>query len=277
MTPPRALLIGATAADPANVVIIWNAIRRWFNEHGLPMDYALYSTYDALCSALLTGAVDIAWNAPMAHAQALMVSDGACRTLAMRDTDQDVASVIIARTSSGITEIEDLRGRVVAVGVPTSAELRLIPGQQLRALGFDLETDCAHADIEPRPASNGVRWIDDFLIFDAVKDGRADAGIIFETWLPHLMRKRGLDPDEITVVWRSEPFCHCAFTARPDLPETDADRFVSLLVAMDPAETSVAEMMRLEHLTRWVPAQDEGWTSLMGAIRQAGLQGATFN
>lgn len=277
MTPPRSLLIGATAADPANVVVIWNAIRRWFNEHGLPMDYALYSTYDALCAALLDGAVDIAWNAPMAHAQALLVSNGACRTLAMRDSDENVASVIIARTSSGITEVDDLRGRVVAVGVPTSAELRLIPAQQLRARGFDLERDCQHADIEPRPASNGVRWIDDFLIFDAVKDGRADAGIMFETWLPHLIRKRGLDPDEITVVWRSEPFCHCAFTARADLPGPVADRFVELLLAMDPADAAVAEMMRLEHLSRWVPAQQEGWSSLMDAIRTADLQGRTFN
>ncbi|MFN0028726.1 MAG: phosphate/phosphite/phosphonate ABC transporter substrate-binding protein [Acidimicrobiales bacterium] len=277
MPTRKSLLIGATAADPANAVIIWNALRRWFGDHGLAVDYALYSTYDALGAALLDGAVDIAWNAPMAHAQSLMVSGGACHTLAMRDTDQDVTTVIIALTSSGIETVEDLRGRVLGVGVPTSAELRLIPAQQLRAAGFDLERDCRHADIDPRPASNGVRWIDDFLIFDAVKDGRADAGLIFETWLPHLIRKRGLDPEDITVVWRSEPFCHCAFTAGPALDQAVATRFVDLLVSMDPAEPGVAEMMRLEHLTRWVPAQDGGWSCLIDAVAHAGLQGATFN
>lgn len=277
MDDSRPLLIGATAADPVNVVVIWNAIRRWFNEHGMAVEYALYSTYDALDRALLAGAVDVAWNAPMAHAQSLLVSGGACRTLAMRDTDQDVASVIVALRSSDIAELDDLRGRTVAVGVPTSTELRLIPAHQLREQGFDLETDCGHAPLEPRAASNGVRWIDDFLIFDAVKDGRADAGVIFEPWLAHLLRKRGLTEDDITVVWRSRPFCHCAFTGRPGLPEDTATRFVELLTAMDPADPGVAEMMRLEHLTRWLPAADAGWNGLIDAIRDANLEGSTFN
>jgi phosphonate transport system substrate-binding protein len=273
----RPLLIGATAADPANVVTIWNALRRWFAAQGMPVEYALFSTYDALCAALLNGHVDVAWNAPMAHAQSLLASGGACRTLAMRDTDQDVASVIIALRESGITKVDDLRGRTIAVGVPTSTELRLIPAHQLRAEGFDLDDDCRHAAIEPRAYSNGVRWIDDFLIFDAVKDGRADAGIIFEPLLAHLIRKRGLPPEDVTVVWRSEPFCHCAFTARPDLAEADAARFVDLLTRMNPADTSITEMMRLEHVSRWLPADAQGWSGLMDAIRGADLEGTTFN
>ena len=243
----------------------------------MEMDYALFSTYDALCGALLDGVVDVAWNAPMAHAQSLLVSGGGCRTLAMRDTDQNVASVIISLRSSNISALADLRGRTVAVGLPTSTELRLLPAHELRRQGFDLETDCRHADIEPRPYSNGVAWIDDFLIFDAVNDGRADAGIIFEPWLAHLTRKRGLTPGDITVVWRSEPFCHCAFTARPGLDAEVGDRFVNILLGMDPADPQIAEMMRLEHLTRWVAADEGGWQAVMGAIEDADLVGATFN
>src|SRR6516162_10035552 len=113
-------------------------MRYWFNEHGLPIEYALFSTYDALCRGLLDGTVDIAWNAPMAHAQSVICSDGACRTLAMRDTDDHVTTMLIALTSSDITTLDDVRGRTVAVGVPSSSELRLIPGHQLRAQGFDL-------------------------------------------------------------------------------------------------------------------------------------------
>jgi phosphonate transport system substrate-binding protein len=273
----RALLVGATAADPRNVVVIWNAMRRWFTDRGMPFEYALFSTYDALCGALLDGLVDVAWNAPMAHVQSLMVSGGACRTLAMRDTDEDVASVIVALASSGITEIDDLRGRTVAVGSPNSTELRLLPGHQLRAVGFDLERDCVHAAIEPRPASNGVRWIDDFLIFDAVKDGRADAGVIFEPMLSHLINRRGLASEDVIVLWRSQPFCHCAFTARPGLPDDIADHFVELLTAMDPDDPAVTEAMRLEHVGRWLRATDRGWSDVIEAVRAGGLQGATFN
>jgi ABC-type phosphate/phosphonate transport system substrate-binding protein len=273
----RRLTVGATAADPYNVVTIWNAIRKWFGSHGLPMEYALYSSYDALCEALLRGEVDIAWNAPMAHAQSVLASAGSCRTLAMRDTDQDLTTVIIARAKCGIERPEDLRGRRLALGVPTSTELRLIPVHGLRDAGIDLEADCILVDLEPREYPGGGRWIDDFIIFDAVLNGVADAGAIFQPWLKILLGNAGERADEVKVVWQSEPFCHCAFTGRPGLPVELGDAFVKVLLSMDPADPEVANMMRLEHLERWVTADEGGWQPVMEAITAAGLQGVTFN
>ena len=273
----RPLLVGATAADPGNVVTIWNAIRDWLNENGLPVEYALFSSYDALCGALLRGEVDIAWNAPMAHAQTLLASGGTCRTLAMRDTDRDVATVIIARTDSGIDTLADLRGRRIALGLPTSTELRLLPVHHLRQAGIDLERDCELVHLEPRRYPGGQRWVDDFMIFDAVLNGAADAGTIFEPWLEPLLASADDRRTELKVLWRSAPFCHCAFTGRPGLPANVADRFVRLLLSMDAAEPRVAEMMRLEHLKRWVPADEQGWSDILDAIVSAGVEGVTFN
>jgi ABC-type phosphate/phosphonate transport system substrate-binding protein len=273
----RSLLIGATAANPEAVVTIWNTIRQWFIAHDLPMEYALYSSYDALCGALLRGDVDIAWNAPMAHAQSLLVSGGACQTLAMRDSDEDVATVIVARRDTGIDSFEDLRGRRVAVGIETSTELRLIPLHQLRQVGLDLQTECDLVDLEPREYPGGGRWVDDSLILSAVLDGTAEAGTIFEPRLARLLDRAGLRAGEVKVVWRSAPFCHCAFTARPGLPASVRDRFVELLLSMDAADARIAEMMRLEHLQRWVRADERGWQSAMAAITEAGLEGVTFN
>ena len=53
----RMITVAATAADPRNAITFWNAMRRWFTEHGFPIEYALFSTYDGLCRALLDGAV----------------------------------------------------------------------------------------------------------------------------------------------------------------------------------------------------------------------------
>jgi ABC-type phosphate/phosphonate transport system substrate-binding protein len=273
----RSLLVGATAANPGAAVTIWNTMRQWFTAHDLPMEYALYSSYDALCGALLRGEVDIAWNAPMAHAQSLLVSAGACQTLAMRDTDKDVATVIVARPDAGIDGFEDLRGRRVAVGIETSTELRLIPLHQLRQVGLDLQAECDLIDLEPREYPGGGRWVDDSLILNAVLDGAADAGTIFEPRLERLLDRAGLGAGEMKVVWRSAPFCHCAFTARPGLLSSVRDRFVDVLLGMDAADPRIAEMMRLEHLQRWVRADERGWQSTMAAITEAGLQGATFN
>lgn len=272
----RRVLVGATAADTANAVLIWNAIRRWFVEHGMPIEYALYSTYDAMGEALLSGELDIAWNAPMAHVQCLARSGGRCRTLAMRDTDADNHTLVVARADSGIDSIDDLRGARLALGVASSSELFLIPVSQLREDGLDPITECEAVELEPREYPDLKRWVDDLTIFDSIVDGVADAGAIFEPWLSHLIRKRGLEPHDIVEVWRSRPFCHCAFTAGPDLEPEIADRFVETLLSMDPDDPNVADMMRREHLTRWVAADDSGWSDLTSAVEQAGLVGEVF-
>ena len=273
---PRPLMIGATAADPKRAVYIWNAIRKYFNEAGLETEYALYSTYDALCAAVLGGHVDIAWNAPMAHAQLLLRSPDACRTLAMRDTDEDVHSLIVARADAAIADLDDLRGRRLALGVDISSELYLLPAAQLAEDGFDVRSDCELVEFEATEYSNLQRWVDDRTIFGAVMDGRADAGVIFEPWLSYLLRRHELAHDDIVEVWRTRPYCHCAFTSGPGLSDVDAEQFVELLVAMDPDEPEIAEMMRMEHLSKWVRATDDGWSDLVTAVRKADLVGKIF-
>ncbi len=275
MSEDRPLLVGSLATQPKGVTI-WGVIRRYLNQHGLPMDYALFSTYDAMGRALLAGAIDIAWNGPMAHAQALVRGNGACRTLAMRDTDKDVATIIVARSDSGIGELGDLRGRRLALGVPASTELRIIPVHELRQAGFDLETECEIVELTPREYPGGERWVDDRMILDAIAEGAVDAGALFEPAFDRLLGARSLQADDFTVVWRSEPFCHCAFTARPELSDDLGRRFVELMTAMDPADPEIKEMMELEHLGAWLPADDRGWDALASALKQQGLVGATF-
>ncbi len=82
--------------------------------------------------------------------------------------------------------------------------------------------------------------------------------------------------DDLVGVWRSHPFSHCAITARSDRDPDIADRFVETLLSMDPTDPNVADMMKREHLTRWVTAEDSGWDDLTAAVEQAGLVGQTF-
>src|SRR6185369_10103540 len=105
----RPLLLGAQAVEPGSITI-WGTVRRYFAANGVPMDYALFSTYEALDRALLDGSVDVAWNAPLAQAQTLIQSGGACRALAMCDTDRDVTTIMLVRADSPIHNITDLRG-----------------------------------------------------------------------------------------------------------------------------------------------------------------------
>ena len=62
----RTLLLGAVAYDP-RVVTIWEGIRTYFGEQGVPMDFALFSNYERQVEELLAGHIGIAWNTPLGH------------------------------------------------------------------------------------------------------------------------------------------------------------------------------------------------------------------
>ena len=55
--------LGAVAYSP-DAVTVFEGLRRYLGRHGLPVDYVLYSNYDALVEALHQGQVDVAWNTP---------------------------------------------------------------------------------------------------------------------------------------------------------------------------------------------------------------------
>src|SRR6185503_14867039 len=80
------LLVGAVAYTP-NVVPIWDGMRDYFADSAAPMDFVLFSNYARQVDSLLNGTIDVAWNTNLAWVRTVMLTDGACRALAMRDTD----------------------------------------------------------------------------------------------------------------------------------------------------------------------------------------------
>ena len=98
---PRVVRIGAVAYAPS-AVTTFEDIRRYFDRRGMPVDYVLFSHYDALVEALRKGEVDIAWNTPLAHAQYHRRAGNASQALVMRDVDCNVRSVLVVRSDASM-------------------------------------------------------------------------------------------------------------------------------------------------------------------------------
>ena len=137
----RLLRVGAVAYDP-KVVTIWEGFKPYFEKRGAPIDYVLYSNYDAQVEANLSGEIEVAWNSPLAWVKSQLVSHGGCRAIAMRDTDRDLTTKILARKDSNITSLADLKGKTIAVGASDSPQATLIPLSMLADAGVVPGEDC---------------------------------------------------------------------------------------------------------------------------------------
>src|SRR5262245_11237497 len=175
-TRPAVVRIGAVAYAPSAVTVFEN-IRRYFARKGLPVDYVLYSNYDALVEALHKGQVEIAWNTPLAHARYHLKAGDASQTLVMRDVDCNFRSLLVVRDDANIRSLDDLRGKTVILGSWQAAEATVLPIHFLKQEGLRLSRVKFHnldgeVDLRGNPCSSEGH------VLRALQEGRGQAGII---------------------------------------------------------------------------------------------------
>ncbi len=263
------LLVGAVAYT-ANVVPIWEGIRDYFRDSPAPMDFVLFSNYERQVEALLAGHIDIAWNTNVAWLRTLRRTDGAARALAMRDTDLAFKTVIVSRAGSGLEGLESLRGRRVALGSRDSGQARILPLHYLAQAGItpdDLDLVIFDSDV----GKHGDTGRSDLDAMAAVIEGDADAAALgINTWDALLAGDDDAARD-LDVVWESEPYNHCNFTALPTLDSDRAEAWVSHLLAMDWEVPEHRRILELEGLREWKRPDLDGYASLMAAMDEQGI------
>lgn len=246
--PAPVLKVGAVAYGPS-AVTIWEGIRRYFARKDMPIDYVLYSNYDALVQALRDGHVDVAWNTPLAHARYHLLCGGKSQTLVMRDVDRDCRSILLVRKDAGIRSAADLSGKTLILGSRDAAEATVLPLyfltknkldlNKVKVLSLDKEVD-----LRGNPCSSEQH------VLRALSAGRGDAGIVSERLWKSLAARKAAEAEALRPIWTSPAFSHCVFTARPDLAKDVAERFTRLMLVMDPEDPLTADVMRLEGTRR---------------------------
>ncbi|EYF08209.1 phosphate/phosphite/phosphonate ABC transporter substrate-binding protein [Chondromyces apiculatus] len=258
------LLVGAVASDP-RVITLWESFREHFREHGVVLDFALFSTYERQVDALLRGHVDIAWNSALSHVRVKRSTDGRSRTLAMREIDRDFHSKLLVRRDAGIRSLDGLQDKVLAVGSVDNAHSRLLPLHFLRQAKVDTSR-VQLLTFENDLGKHGDTPGGELAALAALHEGRAQAAAIGDAvWHAEHSQSR-IDPHRVDVLWTTPAYDNAVFDAMPSLPESHAEAFQRCLVSMiwkNPRHRRIFELLGHK---QWLAGRDDRYAALDAAV-----------
>jgi ABC-type phosphate/phosphonate transport system substrate-binding protein len=252
-------VLGAVAYD-AKVVPIWEGFKTFFEAHGLPFDFVLYSNYEAQVEAHLRGDIDVAWNSPLAWIEAERAAKKLGRraeAIAMRDTDRDLTSVVLALSDGRIHDVADLRGKRIACGASDSPQATLIPLVALAEAG--IEGTVIRHDVLVGKHGDHVGGERDAV--RALLSGGADAACVIDGNRLAFVREGLVPVNGVRVILQTAPYDHCNFTVLDGGPPATG-KFRELLLAMSYDDPALRPLLDMEGLKQWLPGRTSGYALL---------------
>ena len=273
----KTIWLGAVAYDP-KVVTIWEGMRRYFQEEAqVPVEVVLFQSYEAQVLALLAQPgesvprIDIAWNTNLAYLQADEWSGHACHAIAMRDSDLDWMTKIVAVTGGPVSTLADLKDRTIALGSQDSGHAAILPVHFLEQQGMREGTDYRTLRFNSDVGKHGDTGTSEVEVVRAVLDGRADAGAVGSPFWKIVREQRLVPEGALSEIWSSPPYNHCMFTARPDLDREQEVSFVKALLAMSYDNPVHRAVLDAEGLQRWLTPHLDGYAELRAAAAEQGF------
>ncbi len=259
----KELILGAVAYD-AKVVTIWEGFRAWFGTRDLPFDFVLYSNYERQVAAHLRGDIDVAWSSPLAWIQterAAKLVGRKAEAIAMRDTDRDLTSVVLALADGPVKQVTDLRGKRIGVGAKDSPQATLIP---LRVLAdLDVTGNVVYHDVLVGKHGDHVGGERDAV--KALLAGTADAACVIDGNRLAFVREGLIGVNAVRVVLQTAPYDHCNFTVLDGGPPAIA-RFRELLLGMSYDDPALRPLLDMEGLKEWLPGRTTRYALLERAV-----------
>jgi phosphonate transport system substrate-binding protein len=266
------LQIGAIPdQNPEKLNRLYGALSEELSEKlEVPVRYAPVSNYAAAVSAFRTGSLDLVWFGGLTGVQARLQTPGA-RVLAQRDIDAEFTSVFIANGASGLRpftsadQLVELKGRRMAFGSESSTSGRLMPQYFMGENGVKPD-DLAGGG----PGFSGSH---DATIA-VVQSGAYEVGALNEqVWRSNVKDGR-VDPDKVTVIWRTPPYVDYHWVVRPDLDARFGDGFTnnlqSALLQLSADTENGAAILELFGAERFIPAEDDDYVMIETVGRQLG-------
>jgi phosphonate transport system substrate-binding protein len=239
-------------------------------ELGVPVKLFTPADYDGVIQGLLGGTLDMAGLGAAAYAKIALTDPKAVEVkLVAQNVDGSTGyySIGFARKDSGITKMEDAKGKVFAFADPNSTSGYLVPAAELTAKFGDLTkyfsevkfsggheqtiVGVAHGDF-----AAGVSWA----------DGLGDWADGYTSGAFHKAAAAGLvDMNDLVEIWRSSLIPNGPFVVRSALPQDVKDKVVKLLADMPETDHACAVAVNSGDLKDFIPADASMYDGILAA------------
>lgn len=239
-------------------------------ELGVPVKVFTPADYDGVIQGLLGGTIDYAWLGASGYAKIFLTDPEAVEVkLTKQNLDGSTGyySIGFARKDSGITSMDDAKGKTFAFADPNSTSGFLVPGAELRAKYGRLEDyfsevkmsggheqtliGVANGDFEA-----GVSWADGLGNWeDGFNSGAfrkaADAGLI--------------DMTNLVEIWRSKLIPEGPMVVRKDLPQDVKDKVTALTADLWETDKACAYNVAAGDAKDFVPVTHDAYLGIVAA------------
>jgi len=226
--------------------------------------------YDGVIQGLLGGTLDFAWLGASAYAKTYLTNPEAVDVLLTKqNTDGTTGyySIGFTRTDTGITSMDEAKGKTFAFADPNSTSGYLVPGAELTEKYGNLEDFFSEVKMSGGHEQSIV----------GVANGDFDAGVAWADGLGNwedgfnsgAFRKAAdsglVDMTTITEIWRSKLIPEGPLVVRRSLPQDVKDKMYTMLDTMWQTDPACAYAVAAGEAQDFVPITHENYLGIIAA------------
>ena len=237
---------------------------------GVPVKLFTPADYDGVIQGLLGGTLDMAWLGASAYAKIYLTDPAAVEvklTTMHVNGSTGYYSIGFARKDTGITSMDEAKGKIFAFGEPNSTSGYLVPAAELTAKYGDLK-----AYFKDVPFSGGHEQT-----IVGVANGTFDAGVSWadgvgdwaDGYTSGAFRKASdaglVDMNNLVEIWRSGMIPEGPMVVRAALPVDVKDKVTALTAALTTTDMTCAQGVAGGEVKGFVPVEAAAYDGILAA------------
>lgn len=241
---------------------------------GVPVKLFAPADYNGVMQGLLGGTLDMAWLGASAYAGIHLQDPEAVEPVLVKinlDGSYGYHSIGFARKDSGITSLEDVKGKVFGFGDPNSTSGYLIPAVEIPQAGEGITMESGAYFGEVKFTGGHEQTI------VAVNNGDIDAGVTWadgqgaweDGYNSGALRKAvdaGLvDMNDLVEIWRSKPIPEGPIVLRKALPEEVKAKMTALVDGLHEADAECTYNISAGESLGFDPITHDAYLSIIEA------------